>query len=288
MEKIEELSLNLLKAVDNKDINAYKQCRLDIVKEIADKLFKVPSTNGLAIGKALIMILDDMSQAGILYKRIVVSALYSLLNIVVNDKTDSKTETRQAFPLLLILFTENMDFFGSEYLITKCGNNMNKTVNQMIGMTSVLYWKYNFTSNGIQFDARTENRLKKSIQSLPIKDIPEEETRNRLIDFEYQNFKVMCEDYQGDMSIKFSTLLDYRLEAISPSMFKKETLNIPYSSDINEKISHASASNVTKGNTLNSPKTNNVPTDTVSNSGCMVSLIIGIISVLSLFAIVGV
>ena len=142
MNTLESKCKKLLIILENGDVETYKRLRTSIVADISDNDFMVGEyEDDLAVGKALVIILDDISHGGILYKRIVLIAMRSLLKIIINDKIDSKPQTAIASALLLVLFSENQDFIGGEYIVSKV-RATEAAAHQYIGMSCVFFWKY--------------------------------------------------------------------------------------------------------------------------------------------------
>jgi hypothetical protein len=92
MNTLESKCKKLLIILENGDVEAYKRLRTSIVADISDNDFMVGEyEDDLAVGKALVIILDDISHGGILYKRIVLIAMRSLLKIIITYITISQT-----------------------------------------------------------------------------------------------------------------------------------------------------------------------------------------------------
>lgn len=264
----------LLLSINSKDIEAYKRIRTSIVATISDNDFSVGDYNdNLAIGKGLLIILDDMSHNGITYKRIVLIALHSLLRIIINDKNDNNSQTAIASALLLILFSENQDFVGGEYLVSKI-RTLDAAANQFIGMTCVFYWKYKFNASKPTLLYRTDQRLQKAINTSTI-DTPDISIRKKVIDFEYDNFNSMLHDLPLDVELKYPGVPFFNPEIVFPkiqSLFKSELLyfkkieSLPNTKTIN--------------NNINKPVTNVVSKTTESSSGCLGLVIFFIVTTL--------
>ena len=85
MNSLESKCQKLLSAINGGDVETYKRLRTSIVADISDNDFMVREyEDNLAVGKALVIILDDMSRGGIIYKRIVLIAMHSLLGYSIN------------------------------------------------------------------------------------------------------------------------------------------------------------------------------------------------------------
>ena len=83
MNPFESKCQKLLSAINGGDVETYKRLRTSIVVDISDNDFMVREyEDNLAVGKALVVILDDMSRGGIIYKRVVLIAMHSLLKII--------------------------------------------------------------------------------------------------------------------------------------------------------------------------------------------------------------
>ena len=194
--------------------------------DISDNDFMVREyEDNLAVGKALVIILDDMSRGGIIYKRIVLIAMHSLLKIIINDKNDNNSETAIASALLLILFSENQNFVGGEYIVSKV-RSTETAAHQFIGISCVFYWKYKFNPSKPSLLYRTQQRLQKAISSSAL-DTPDVSTRKKVIDFEYDNFNSMLHDLPLDVELKYPGVPFFDPEVVIPriqSMFNAESL----------------------------------------------------------------
>lgn len=212
MTSIKEGSNLLLKAVEEQDKEKFKRCRVAMVAALANNDYMINSTenifemssvdDNLLVGKALTILLYDMSKSGPIYRRVVTAALYCLVKSIINDKEDLNKETAEASIFLLILFQENLDFIGGEYVVRMVGNNADAATHQFISMTCVFYWMYKFSSFHIDLDRKTNDRLQKAISELLIQ-IPDESTRMKVIDFEYNNFSTMLRSLPLDFELKY-------------------------------------------------------------------------------------
>lgn len=202
MNALESKCKKILLSITNGDVDAYKRLRTSIVADISDNDFMVGDfEDDLAIGKGLAIILDDMPHNGVIYKRVVLIALRSLIKIIISDKNDINSQTAIASALLLILFSENKDFVGGEYLVSKV-RTTDTAAHQFIGMTCVFYWKYKFNVSKPILLSRTQQRLQTAISASTI-DIPDISTRKKVIDFEYDNFYSMLHDLPLDVELKY-------------------------------------------------------------------------------------
>ena len=252
-------------SINSGDIDRYKRLRTSIVADISDNDFMVSDyEDNLAVGKSLVIILYDMPHSGIIYKRIVLIALHSLLKIIISDKNDSNPQTAIASALLLILFSENQDFVGGEYIASKVGTT-DAAAHQFIGMTCVFYWKYKFNTSKPSLLYRTEQRLQKAINTSTI-DTPDISTRKKVVDFEYDNFNSMLHDLPLDVELKFPGVPFFDPEIVYPqiqSLFKSEPIYFKKA----DFISHANTTMNTEGNNKNRTITNAAPNKTESSSG---------------------
>ena len=226
MNTLEEKTQNLLIALKNGDIDTYKRLRTSIVGEISHELYDVRSLNDyLTVGKGLSILLDDIPHTGIIYKRTVLIAVFSLLKVIMNDKSDNYSQTAIASALLFILYSENEDFIGGEYIASKL-MTADAAAHQFIGMQCVFYWKYKFNASKPRLLPRTQQRLQKAIDS-SILDIPDISTKNKIIDFEYDNFNTILKDLPIDLALKYPGLSFFDPETIMTkiqSIFKPELL----------------------------------------------------------------
>lgn len=212
MTSIKEWAVILTKALEEKDMATFKRCRTAIVSALADNdyminstenLFEMPSVNdNLLVGKALTILLSDMSKSGLIYRRVVVAAMYCLIKSIINDKSGHNKETVLASIFLLILFHENQDFIGGEYIAQGVRNNAEVAAQQFIGMTCVFYWMYKLSSFNIELDTITGTRLQKALKNLLLQ-MPDESTRMKIVDFEYNNFDAMSKSLPLDFELKY-------------------------------------------------------------------------------------
>lgn len=223
MDPLESKCQKLLSAISGGDVEIYKRLRTSIVTDISDNDFMVPEfEDNLAVGKALVVILDDISRGGIIYKRIVLIAMHSLLKIIVNDKNNNIPQTATASALLLILFSENQNFVGGEYIVSKV-RSTETAAHQYIGMTSVFYWQYKFNASKPTLLFRTQQRLQAAVASSL--DIPDISTRKKVIDFEYNNFNSIIHDLPLDVELNYPGVPFFVPEIMLPkiqSMFNTE------------------------------------------------------------------
>lgn len=212
MQSIKELAVLLTKSLEEQDMATFKRCRIAIVSELADNdyvinstenLFEMPSVHdNLIVGKALTVILFDMAKSGLLYRRVAVSAMYCLIKTIINDKAGLNKETAVASVFLLILFQENQDFICGEYIAQFVGGDVEVAVHQFIGMTSVFYYMYKLSSFSVELDNITDARLQKALNKFPLQ-IPDESSRRRIVDFEYDNFDIMSKSMPLDFELKY-------------------------------------------------------------------------------------
>ncbi len=271
MNTLESKCKKLLIILENGDVEAYKRLRTSIVADISDNDFMVGEyEDDLAVGKALVIILDDISHGGILYKRIVLIAMRSLLKIIINDKIDSKPQTAIASALLLVLFSENQDFIGGEYIVSKV-RATEAAAHQYIGMSCVFFWKYKLNATKPSLLYRTQQRLQKAITDSTI-DIPDASTRKKVVDFEYDNFNSMVHDLPLDVELKYPGVPFFNPEIVMPkiqSSFNNGLLYFkkPDSSPItSETISNA--------NNINKQVFHSDSKKTESTTGCLGMLLL--------------
>lgn len=212
MTSIKEWAVLLTKSLEEQDMATFKRCRNAIVSALADNdyminstenLFEMPSiSDNLLVGKSLTILLSDMSKSGLIYRRIVVSAMYCLIKTIINDKYGDNKETALASIFLLILFHENQDFIGGEYIAQRVRNNPEVAAQQFIGMTCVFYWIYKLSSFNIELDIITDSRLQKALNNMLLQ-IPDESTRKKIVNFEYDNFDAMSKSIPLDFELKY-------------------------------------------------------------------------------------
>lgn len=214
MTSIKEWAIILTKAVAEQDIATFKRCRTAIVSALADNdlldsstenLFEMPAvSDNLLVGKALTILLSDMFKSGMIYHRVLISAMYCLIKTIINDKTGQNKETVHASIFLLILFHENQDFICGEYISQNIRDRYNAevAVHQYIGMTCVFYWMYKLSSFNVELDTITDTRLQEALKNL-ILQIPDENTRKKIVDFEYNNFYKMSKSIPLDLLLKY-------------------------------------------------------------------------------------
>lgn len=266
MDPLESKCKQLLSAINGGDVETYKRLRISIVADISDNDFMVREyEDNLAVGKALIVILDDMSRGGIIYKRVVLIAMHSLLRIIINDKNDNNAQTSIASALLLILFSENQNFVGGEYIVSKV-RSTETAAHQYIGMACVFYWQYKFYTSKPALLYRTQQRLQKAISASTL-DTPDVSTRKKVIDFEYDNFNSMLHDLPLDVELKYPGVPFFSPETVLQkiqSMFNTELCYFkkPDFSPNNKEA-------ITKGDSINRQVNNTSPNVTKSSSGCL-------------------
>lgn len=205
MNTIENISSEIIKSIERNDIESYKCYREELIMRVTSRDFLYPENikNRFIVGYALALILDDMYKTlPILYKRIVLCAVYCLLSTIVNDNYDEKECTPIAAVLLYILFSENQDFIGGEYLMPKLGNNAETAVHQFIGMQCVFYWKYKLSNQNTLLFTRIEQRLTNAISPVTSK-IPDENTRQKILDFESRNLSTLLDCIPIDVEVKY-------------------------------------------------------------------------------------
>lgn len=264
MDPLESKCQKLLSAINGGDVETYKRLRTSIAADISDNGFMVREyEDNLAVGKALVVILDDMSRSGIIYKRIVLIAMHSLLKIIINDKNDNNSQTAIASALLLILFSENQNFVGGEYIVSKV-RSTETAAHQFVGISCVFYWKYKFNPSKPSLLYRTQQRLQKAISSSTL-DTPDASTRKKVVDFEYDNFNSMLHDLPLDVELKYPGVPFFDPEEVFSrvqSMFNAESLyfNNPDSSPINRET-------ISRGNNINRQVNNT--SQKGSSSGCL-------------------
>lgn len=295
MKELENKCKYLLLSIENGDVEAFKRFRASIIAEIIDDSFEVDTFGDyLTIGKAVFVILDDMPNNGMMYNRVVLTALYSLLKLIINDKNDCSTDTAIASALLLVLFSENQDFFGGEYIVSKV-KSVDMAIHQYMGICCVFYWKYSFAENKPLLFGRTQQRLQKALES-PILQIPDVATRNKVIDFEYNNLNSMIHDLPVDLTLRYRGLMYVDYEKVLSSINSSLRQDLLYFTNTNslkqdnqsfeqtiipnvpkkEVVRQDSASNKELEN-KNNQKKNTLSNQSKSSSGCMGILIIFIV-----------
>ena len=268
MNDLESKCQKLLLSITSGDVDAYKRLRTSIVAEISDNDFMVRDyEDNLAIGRGLVIILDDMPQNGLIYKRVVLIALRSLLKIIISDKNDNNPETAIASALLLIMFSEEQDFVGGEYIVSKV-RTTDAAAHQFIGMMCVFYWKYKFNASKPTLMPRTQQRLQTAINTSTI-DTPDTSTRKKIIDFEYDNFNSMLHDLPLDVELKYPGVPFFDPEIVIPKIHSLFNTNFLYFK-IAESIPNTKT---TYNDNISRPVTSTVSKTTESSSGCL-SLIV--------------
>ena len=267
MNNFESKCQKLLLSINNGDVDTYKRLRTSIVADISDNDFMVEDfEDNLAIGKGLVVILDDMPQNGIIYKRVVLIALYSLLKIIISDKKDNNPQTAIASALLLILFSEEQKFVGGEYIVSKV-RRTDVAVHQFIGMMNVFYWKYKFNASKPTLMPRTQKRLQTAINT-PTIETPDISTRKKIIDFEYDNFNTMLVDLPLNIELKYPGVPFFDPEIVLPKIQSLFNLNTGlFYFKKTEQIPNTISNN--NRNDINKPMTDAVPKTIESSSGCL-------------------
>lgn len=281
MEKIEQYSANLLESLEKNDFSRYQRCRNIVVAEVEDEMLMLRNIQDyLLVGKALTIILDDFAvKNNIIYKRVLLSAVYCLLSVLLNDKNDNQQNNAMASALLLILFTENENFIGADYLIDKFVNAQ-KAAEQYMAMQCVFYWIYKLSKYPVSIKPRTSIRVLDAFTHT-ITQIPDENQRKRVVDFEYKNFESMVKSIDMDLTLKYlgvdTMMIDYdvMMNRIS-KMFKTTSSYFIGSneSNVDPRIIPNSSTETSKSYSSNSSGSNG----NYSNSGCMF-LIIALVSI---------
>lgn len=278
MDTMENKCQKLLAAINSGDIDTYVYTRISIVAEISDNDYFInENENGLVIGKALVIILGEMSHKGIVYKRVVLVALYSLLKVVIDDKEDNDNSTAIAFALLLILFSENQNFIGGEYIVSKV-KTVEIAAKQHFGMLCVFYWKYYLNGAKPTLLYRTQQRLQNATKVFININVPDISVRKKVIDFEYDNFKSMVHDMPIDIELKYPGIPYYNPEtdfAMIRALFNEEPQYFKKHIDEPKRTTKQPERSIP----TNSSSIQRKGEDGVSNSGCMVMLcaIVGVI-----------
>lgn len=290
MTSIKEWAVLLTKSLEEQDMATFKRCRTAIVSALADNdyminptenLFEMPSiSDNLLVGKSLTILLSDMSKSGMIYRRVVVSAMYCLIKTIINDKHGNNKETALASIFLLILFHENQDFIGGEYIAQGVKNNPEVAAQQFIGMTCVFYWMYKLSSFNIELDTITDSRLQKALKDLLLQ-IPDESTRKKIVNFEYDNFDAMSKSIPLDFELKYPGIPFFEQDV----MFSKiETMFcntlMYFRTNDNE------ASKINKTSQYTSPNQNTVKHTTPSSNGSGCLSVIILVIIISVFSII--
>lgn len=214
---IEESANNLLSALKEKNKDQYDRCRVSIVAQIFDNdFFAEQIKDNLSVGKALFVILDNMPKSGMIYKRVILTAMYCLLKVIYQDRDNEKIETALASLMMFILFAENTDFIGGEYLASNL-KSADAAAHQTIGMMCVFLWKYKFSSNQPIIKRRTLQRYQNALSN-SITDTPDIATRNKVIDFEYNNFSTMIKCMPIDIELKYPGVPFFDPEFVYPKI----------------------------------------------------------------------
>ena len=103
MNIVEKISTAIVESLEKNDIGSYKHYRDELIIRIANQeFFSLKEIKSyFIVGKALVFILDDMyKNPPLLYKRIVLCAVYCLLKTIINDKYDKEECTAHASVLL--------------------------------------------------------------------------------------------------------------------------------------------------------------------------------------------
>ena len=264
MNIVEKISTAIIESLEKNDEESYKHYRDELIIKVANQdFFSLEDIeNYFIVGKALVLILDDMYKSPpLLYKRVVLCAVYCLLKTIINDKYDKQECTVHASVMLYILFSENKDFIGGEYMISKLRNNVKAAAYQFVGMQNVFYWKYKLSNKNIHFSQRIMQRLISAVSPSTSK-IPDESTRKKVIDFEYDNFSSLLEFIPVDIEMKYHGVfidpLDSEILDRLKSVFKSNTSNFS-----REEVQKTYDTKVLDMNTSTSNKCNN------SKNGCM-------------------
>ena len=293
MSSIKERSSQLIKALEDKDFTTFNRCKVSITAELADNdymtiskenIFNMSSpSDNLLVGKALSILLYDMSKTGLIYRRVVVAALHCLLKTIIHDKACNNKETVLASLFLLILFQENEDFIGGEYIARMVRHNTEAAAYQFIGMTCVFYWMYKLSSFKIEVDLITKERFQQALNHT-ILDMRDEDYRSKVIDFEFNNFDAMIKSLPLDFELKYPGVPFWDPETVYQkieSMFGNSLANFQGSS----KASVDSRFESSKKNQPSTKTTQSTQSATTSNnSGCL-SVVMILVIIVSIFCI---
>lgn len=249
MDIVEKLSTAIVESLEKNDVRLYEHCRGELIMRVVDQdFFSLEYIKSyFIVGKALFLILDDMyNSPPLLYKRVVLCAVYCLLKTIVNDKSDKEECSVHASVMLFVLFSENKNFIGGEYLVSKLRNDTEAAAYQFVGMQNVFYWKYKLSNKNIQISQRTKQRVT-SVISLPIK-IPDESSRQKVMDFEYKNFSSLLEIIPIDIEMKYRGIFVDPLDTESHarlinSAFKPSTFNFLKKEDLKAEDAETSDAN---------------------------------------------
>lgn len=291
MSTLKERATQLIKAIEDQDSATFNRCRVSIVAELADNdyminpsenIFKFTSiTDNLLVGRALTILLYDMSKTGPIYRRIVIAALYCLLKTIIQDKAGKNKETVAASMLLLILFQENEDFIGGEYIARGVRYNAEAAAYQFIGMTCVFYWIYKLSSFNIEIDSITSERFQKALEHT-ILDMHDENYRSKVIDFEFNNFDSMLKTLPLDFELKYPGVPFWEPEIVFPkieSMFGTSSIYFCLNRD---KTTPFVKTTKNSDATSSASQNNTNMLQASTNSGCL-SVIAIIVLFLSIF-----
>lgn len=216
MLNILKISSQLVDSFNSNNWESFKKLRISIVAMIAtrDYLYREIREylssyslveDNIVIGEALLLILSDMKKSGIAYKRMVLCSFYCLLKAVISDKANLNKDSVKASSLLLVLFYENKQFIQNQYIYHKVRGNYEIAENQYIGVTNVFFWFIIFSPYQVSFNDITKSRLKKALSDLVL-DTPDVDVRRKIIDFEFENFKVVIDTIFYDLELHYPGL----------------------------------------------------------------------------------
>lgn len=235
--KINELSTNLIAAVENHNIIQYNNYCEAIVAHISSNKFAITKiSHYLTVGTALYMILDEMPKSGTIYKRVLLTAIYCLLNIICKNKDNVKQKEAAAILMLYILFTENLDFIGAEYLASNL-KDIEAAVYHSVGMMNVLLWKYKSAFEHPTFHIRTQQRYQIALETANV-NAAEIDTASRhlIIDGAYFDFKTIVKCIPLDFEMKYPGVSPGKLEKIYPEIQDMFKSNSKYFQTVNPEL----------------------------------------------------
>lgn len=292
MTSIKERAAILIKAVKEHDVATFKRCRTAIVAALSDNDYMTCSTenifemqtvsDNLLVGQALIILLSDMSKSGKIYRRVVVSAMYCLIKAIIDDKLGQNKETVYASIFLLILFHENEDFIGAEYIAQGVRNNAGVAAQQFIGMTCVFYWMYKLSSVNVELDIITDSRLQKALKNMLLQ-MPDESTRQKVVNFEYNNFEAMLKSLPLDFELRYPGVPFLEPDIVHSkikAMFNDNTMYF----QTNDNESAKCFENMTSQHPSTNQNTVKHTPSSSNNSGCLSVIIL--VLIVSIFSII--
>lgn len=203
--KIENLAKEYVEAFDLQQMLTYQNL---ILREITRDTWQFRKIEHLfLVSKVLLDILSCMEETDKKYKNVIFLTLYCLLRFISETRKKHLIEERcseytEASIMAFILISEHRDFVEMEILMPRFQNNAEASAYQLIGLLSVFYWIYKFSSINIclddDLDERFNNALKESEQ---VTNVPDNDTQNKVENLVFDNMSTLVKDMECTFDI---------------------------------------------------------------------------------------